>query len=124
MNYYQRILLASLLLALSLFALAALFDSGGEVLVVDQGPVGSGVALDATIQIRFSRPVDRRSAEASFLIVPPVPGRLSWQAEVLFFTPSQPFAAATNYRVIIRPGLRDSRGRVNRSETQWTFRTR
>jgi hypothetical protein len=124
MSYYRRIALIVIGLALAAGALVALLSRGEEIQVVAQSPVGSGVALDAPITISFSRPVDRRSAEASFTLVPPVAGRLSWQGETLVFTPSAPLAPATIYRAIIQPGLRDRLGRANRGETGWSFRTR
>jgi hypothetical protein len=124
MPYYVRILVASLVLAVAVGGLAAFANRPNDVLVIDQSPIGSEIAPDSVIRVTFSRPVDRRSAETHLVLVPTAAGRFSWEGETLIFTPSQPFAAATIYRVTIRAGLRDRQGRVNRGATQWSFRTR
>lgn len=124
MPYYLRIALVSAALAALTIALLATAPRPQEVQVVDQAPSGSGVPLDAEVRVTFSRAVERASAEASFRIVPVVAGGFRWEGETLIFRPREPLAAATNYNVTIRPGLRDARGRPNRAETRWTFRTR
>jgi hypothetical protein len=131
-TYYRRISYLSLGLALAT-ALTALAGSrlaarGREVAqpitVVAQSPNGMDVPLESAISITFSRSVDPESAEAAFVLVPPVPGTVTWQGQTLFFTPSQPFAPQTWYRVTIRPGVTDLDGYVNPWPTSWPFRTR
>jgi hypothetical protein len=124
LTYHRRIALVSVALVIVTAVLVATAPRPGEVTVTEAAPVGSEVALNAVVRIAFSRPVDRASAEASFRIVPIVAGSFSWRDETLVFVPREPLAPATNYNVTIRGGLRDERGRPNRSETRWTFRTR
>jgi len=123
MPYHVRVALFSVALALLTAVVIATLPRPGEVQVVDQAPVGSAIPRTAEVRVTFSRPVDRASAEASFRIVPIVAGSFRWQGETLIFRPQAPLAPATNYNVTLRGGLRDSRGRPNRSETRWTFRT-
>jgi hypothetical protein len=123
MPYSLRLAVVVALLTLTIAVLAALTPRGQEITLVEQSPVGSGVARDSAIRLTFSRPVDRASAEASFRLLPLAAGRFSWEGETLVFTPAQPLAAETTYNVTIRRGLRDRAGRSNRSETRWSFRT-
>jgi hypothetical protein len=70
MPYFMRLGAAVALLALAIAALVALAPRGQDVAVLDQAPVGSGVARDSAIRVTFARPVDRASAEASFRLLP------------------------------------------------------
>jgi hypothetical protein len=121
-NYYIRIAVAALLL----FAIiGVLFWRGrptDEIVFVDVSPIGRA-STDASISIRFSRPVDRQSAEQHFFMFPLVAGTFQWDDTTLFFYPTEALAPGTIYRVYIRRGLRDTSGYVNRSGIEWSFRT-
>ncbi len=124
MTYYARIGLASLVLALLTALLIWRGPQIGDVMVVAFSPTGSTVPAGAAISFTFSRPVDRRSAEQSFVITPVVPGRFFWSDRTLTFRPTRPLEPETSYQVTIKTGLRDAQGRANSTEAVWTFRTR
>jgi Bacterial Ig-like domain len=124
MSYSLRVGLISAMLALATLAAVVLAPKETEISVVAQTPNGSAVALDSAISVSFSRPVERRSAERSFALYPPVRGRFTWRDQTLIFQPFEPLRPKTSYRVTIRPGLRDTRGYTNRFMTSWPFRTR
>lgn len=125
LSYALRVALVSLALAIATWAALAFAPRVDDVVIRAQEPNGSDVALDSHVRITFSRPVDRRSAERSFVLYPPVRGRFSWEGDqTLIFTPSEDLDPQRTYRVTIRPGLLDARGRPNQAETSWPFRTR
>jgi hypothetical protein len=123
-SYSVRIALVVAALAIATIAAIVFAPQVPDVSVVDTQPFGVAPTLESPIRVTFSRPVDKRSAERAFVLYPPARGRLSWPDEqTLLFTPSEPLRPGLNYRVIIRPGLRDLRGYQNRAETAWLFRT-
>ncbi len=124
MSYYLRIALFSAALALATAGLAILGPRGAGVTLVAQAPSGQEVASGAALRLTFSRPVDRRSAEASFRLDPPAPGRFFWDEQTLTFQPSQPLSPNTDYTVTIAAGLQDDSGRANGAPLSWGFRTR
>lgn len=124
MPYYTRIgLLSATLLALTL-GLLRFGPQAAPFTLAAQGPNGDAVAVGATISVTFSRPVDRRSAEASFRVEPPVPGRFFWAERTLTFQPTQLLAPETGYRVSFGTALRDEDGRPIGRDLAWSFRTR
>jgi hypothetical protein len=124
MSYSVRVAVISAVLALATISAVILAPKETEITVVAQTPNGGDVALDSAISVTFSRPVDRRSAERSFALYPPVKGSFTWSDQTLIFQPAEPLRTKTSYRVTIRPGLRDTRGYTNRFMTSWLFRTR
>ena len=63
------------------------------------------------IDIEFSEPVDRGSAERSFRIAPYVRGTFSWdRATVLIFTPATKLPLDTGFSVSLAPGFADLAG--------------
>src|SRR6266511_1804296 len=125
MNYALRITLFSVVLAALTLAAVVFAPRVSDVTVVSQTPGRDQVALDSPISVTFSRPVDQRSAERALVVYPLVKGRFTWQDDrTIVFTPSAPLHPQTFYHITVRPGLRDARGRVNRTETVLSFRTR
>lgn len=124
MSYTLRIIIISATLVVLTVAAIVFAPKIGDITVVAQTPTGSGAALDSTISVSFSRPVDQRSAENAFVLYPPVPGRFAWRGQTMIFQPIDRLQAHTLYRVTIRPGLRDLRGHTNRFMTSWPFMTR
>lgn len=124
MSYYARIALASLLALLLTAGLVAFGPRGAAITLAAQSPAGEEVGAGAPIRLTFSRPIDRRSAEASFRIEPPAPGRFFWEEQTLTFQPAQPLRAETTYTVTLAPGLLDEAGRASSRQLGWSFRTR
>lgn len=124
MSLYFRAAVVSSVLAVLTAAAVLLAPRPEDVRVVDHAPKGNGVPHDAIISITFSRPVDRRSVVASFVLYPPVRGRINWVDDTtMLFVPAEPLAPATEYRVTLQNGLRDARGRANVGESSWPFFT-
>lgn len=71
----------------------------------------SDQALTTTsIEVAFSEPVDRASAQAAFEISPPIVGAFSWSATNLTFTPADRLPLRTAFEVTIGAGVRDRAG--------------
>ncbi len=65
------------------------------------------------IDVEFSEPVDRTSAERRFRIEPYVSGTFSWDRDsVLIFTPGRKLPSATAFAVSVEPGFADRAGNV------------
>ncbi|GAB4438252.1 MAG: hypothetical protein OHK0015_31730 [Chloroflexi bacterium OHK40] len=124
MSYYARIGLLSLALALATAGLLVLGPRSAPVMLVARAPNGDEVAVGSAIRVTFSRPVDRRSAEASFRLDPPAPGRFFWEDRTLTFQPTRPLAPETTYTVRFGAALRDDEGRASAASIGWSFRTR
>lgn len=86
---------------------------------------GSTALTHATIDVEFTEPVERASAESRFRITPSVPGVLSWSGDrVLIFTPSRKLPVATEFAVHLERGFRDREGNVSATDiAAFTFRT-
>lgn len=68
-------------------------------------------ALTTTsIEVDFSEPVQRLTAEAAFAISPAVDGSFSWSSASLTFTPAGRLPLRTAFEVTIGPGVRDAVG--------------
>jgi Tol biopolymer transport system component len=124
MSYYTRIALASAAIALATAALLLFTPRGASITLVAQAPNGDEVAAGSQIRVTFSRPVDRISAEESFRIDPPVPGRFFWEDRTLTYIPSRPLPAETTHTVTFGAGLRGEDGRPISRDLSWQFRTR
>lgn len=124
MPYYLRIGLVCLGLALLTAGLVLFGPRSAPVTLAAQSPLGQEVSVGSPIRVTFSRPVDRRQAEASFRVEPPLTGRFFWDQQSLSFQPAQLLSPETEYRIVFAPGLRDEQGRANSAELSWSFRTR
>lgn len=79
-----------------------------EILSVSPTNLGTGVALDTPIVIRFNQAMDTASTEASFVLRSQVsgdsvPGSFSWNAEqtVMTYTPDERLNLETTYNVLM-----------------------
>jgi hypothetical protein len=91
-------------------------------------PGFKNVALDATIRIPFSRPMDRASVEAGLVFSPTLEGKVAWETDVggediLVFTPLGGLAAETLYQVALSPDIRDASGALLAQPHEWAFIT-
>lgn len=121
--YRMRLIVVSAVLALATLLVLLTAPRQEDVRVADIQPTGEQVPATIVIRVQFARPVERISAERAFVLYPPAPGRFRWEDErTLIYTPLDPLTAGTRYRVTIRPGLRDLRGRINRTPVSWPFR--
>jgi Bacterial Ig-like domain/WD40-like Beta Propeller Repeat len=76
-------------------------------------PIGDEerVALITTsLEVAFSEPVERDSAEQAVRVEPYVAGAATWSGSVLTFTPNEPLELETDYRLIVGDGVRDAAG--------------
>jgi len=64
----------------------------------------------SSVEVDFSEPVDRGSAEAAFAISPRIGGSFSWSAATLTFTPAARLPLRTAFEVSVAPGVRDRAG--------------
>lgn len=126
MSFTTRIAICSGTLALLTLVLILFAPTPAGITLIAQSPGGEGVARNTLISMTFSRPPDKRSAERVFALHPSVAGRFVWRDDVtLVFEPTEPLKEKTMYRVFIRGGLRDTRGRIDyNSYVQWPFWTR
>ena len=82
------------------------------------------VALTTTsIQVVFSEPVDRASAEAAFSLQPNADGAFNWNATTLVFTPEERLPLETEFVVTIQPGVEDAAGNAMEQESSLAFVT-
>jgi hypothetical protein len=124
MTYNLRIAIVSIALALAAVVAIIAAPRWEDVRVVAHTPSGAAASLNSPISITFSREVDQRSAERSFVLYPPVRGRFFWHNErTMGFLPMEPMQPQTNYRITIRSSLRDARGRANQAEISWPIHT-
>lgn len=86
---------------------------------------GRTALTHATVDVEFTEPVERSSAEARFRITPSWPGALSWGGDrVLIFTPSRKLPIATEFAVHLERGFSDLKGNVAATDVPaFSFRT-
>jgi Tol biopolymer transport system component len=113
-----------------LLGLAACSPSAPAIEDVSPHKGDGGVAGDAPIKVTFDRPMDRQSVSSRLKLDPALTGctpsacPITWQDRTLVFShPRNEFRADTRYTIHIKPGYRDSTGRVNTIEHIWEFRT-
>lgn len=116
------VLLAALILILIAVGLAVVAARRG-VSVVENGvaPVGAARGSEP-VRVRFSREMDRASAEAHFSIDPAVPGDFTWSdPQTLVFTPRRALPAGATVTVTIAPGAQSSSGATLDDAVTWQF---
>ena len=82
------------------------------------------VSTLATIEIRFSEPIDPAARSSNLAIEPPVSGSLRWGSRTLRFDPDRTLSASTRYTVRLDGTLRAASGRRLRGPVEWSFDTR
>ncbi|NOK59219.1 MAG: hypothetical protein GFH27_549283n320 [Chloroflexi bacterium AL-W] len=123
-NFYLRIGIVSVSLAIATMSAILFAPRIEEISVIAFEPDVADVPLESILAITFSRPVEHVSAEQAFVLYPTVKGRFEWEDTTLLFVPAESMQTQQNYRITIRPGITDTHGYTNRTETSWTFRTR
>lgn len=84
--------------------------------IVSKGPTGAQEAVDTVVQVNFSKAMD---AQATSLTVDGVPGTMSWDGNLLTFTPASKLAYGTTYKVTL--SAMDGVG--NTIQESWSFTT-
>lgn len=82
------------------------------------------VSVDAHIEVVFSEPMDKVTAENALRISPSVTGNISWDGNKLIFTPDQKLPFQTTYTVRVMVTAQDLAGNPLAQEYAWTFKTR
>ena len=87
----------------------------GEALppqIVETAPLaGQELTLDGSVTFYFDQAMDPASVEAAFAVAPDTPGDLAWPDDsTLVFTPSEPYARATEYTFTIGVGATSAQG--------------
>lgn len=67
----------------------------------------------SSIEVDFTEPVARATAEAAFAISPAVTGSFSWSSASLTFTPATRLPLRTRFQVSVGPGVRDVVGNAS-----------
>jgi hypothetical protein len=86
-------------------------------------PGSRNIALDSTIRIPFTRPMDKASVEEELTISPSLDGTLTWEEDTLVLTPRGGLAPETIYRVSLSPYVRDASGAPLAQSSRWEFMT-
>ena len=75
-------------------------------------PEGGSAPRSATVDVQFSQPMDKASAEAAFALDPPAGGSFAWtwQDRVMVFRPSKPLSCDTAYTAAVSTEARDALG--------------
>jgi hypothetical protein len=81
------------------------------------------VALDSTIRVPFTGPMDRASVEAGLVISPALDGEMTWEEDTLVFVPRGGLASETIYQVSLDADIRDASGAPMAKSRQWAFAT-
>ena len=78
----------------------------------------------SSLEVVFSEPVERPTAQAAFSIDPTVPGSFSWSGTTMVFTPTETLPIETDFTVRLAAGTSDRAGnRMTQPATPFTFRT-
>jgi outer membrane protein assembly factor BamB len=86
-------------------------------------PTGTGVEINIPAKVRFSKPMNKASAENAFSITPLIAGALSWSGNEMTFTPSSNYAYSTQYEINITTAAKDTSGNSLASPFSWNFTT-
>jgi hypothetical protein len=78
----------------------------------------------SSLEVVFSEPVDRPSAQAAFSIKPAIPGSFSWSGTTMVFTPTDTLPLETDFKILLAPGTSDLAGnRMGQPAAAFSFRT-
>jgi hypothetical protein len=99
--------------------------------VVSVSPTGPGVALDATISVTFSEPVEASTISSSTFVVSSgtgagkvtVVGFYGQSASTVTFAPNGGLQPSTTYDVLISTGVKDKAGNALQAAHLWSFTT-
>ncbi len=77
---------------------------------------------NATIEVRFSAPMDRASVQSNVEIAPPVPGTFEWpRPDQMEFRPRRLLEMGAEYTVAVSAFAHDPRGKAYLVPYTWTF---
>jgi hypothetical protein len=117
-------------LAVAAISLGACSPSAPAIEDVSPHKGDGNVPGDAPIKVTFDRAMDRPSVESRFQLDPelttctPSTCPVTWTDRTMTLTHTKvEFQPDTRYQVHIKPGYRDTAGRVNNIEHVWEFRT-
>ena len=124
----------ALLLLLSFAVLAAAAPAKGpgylKVKAFKPRHARTFVALETALQVKFSRPVDRATVSEQTIFLRKLTGSLvpctysDFRGErIVVLTPVAPLEPATDYQIVVRPGLLSTDGRTLRHERHANFFT-
>lgn len=80
-------------------------------------------AVDTSISVTFSRPMDKASTEEAFSISPSAKGKFSWSNNSLVFNPTEDLKYTTTYKITISTKAKDNVGNKISSSYSWSFTT-
>jgi hypothetical protein len=105
----------------------SIFSSSTAPVVNSTGPSSgeSNVPLNRTIEIYFSKAMDKNSVEGSFSIFPPVSGMFLWDGSgrSVIFDPDTALDPIKFYTVTISTGAKDTDGNAMAVKYDWSFLT-
>lgn len=87
---------------------------------VADSAVPSDVSAATTVDVGFSRPMDRSEVEDHFAVNPSAAGDLTWRGNTLVFAPSERLTAGMRYTVSLA-GARDLDGNPLGGQTSFSF---
>lgn len=93
-------------------ALQLVVDSSAPAIVTSVLPCGNRTPRTASVELTFTKPMDRANVEAGFSIQPTVAGTFEWSNNdrTVTFTHSNPFGFATNYACRLLGSVKDATG--------------
>ncbi len=81
------------------------------------------IALDESIRIAFTRPMDHASVEAGLVFSPTLKGEITWEGDTLIFTPQTGLIPNTQYQALLTAEVRDQSGAPLAAPYRWSFTT-
>lgn len=110
---FDRVVLAAVVgLALAIAALSvASARLGPSVDALAAAQTLDGTAVNTSIGVTFTEPMDFQSVERSFRMKPRIRGDFSWSGNELFFIPHRNLAYGSTYTLSVGTGAKDKSGR-------------
>ncbi|MFH0987681.1 MAG: Ig-like domain-containing protein [Patescibacteria group bacterium] len=101
------------------------FETAPPPKIVSLSPTGSNVLTDKNVKIVFNEPMDKKSVEENFSITPSVKGSFSWSSDKksLVFSPSSTLPFQTDFKVVVKKGTRDEKGKYLTKNISFFFST-
>lgn len=128
MSNWRRLDTVVAAVALALLAALALVLWRGDrvsVRIVRTAPAaGAQAAATAPVVIEFGQRMNTASVEDSFSIEPAVDGQFVWNANTLYFMPSQPWQVGQGYTVTLAAGARGQLAHELLQDMNFSFEVR
>lgn len=101
------------------------FKTIGSVKVTNINPTDgwSAVSIHSPVKIAFDQIVDKTSAQAKFSITPEIPGKFSWNGNVMTYTPDSPLSFSKTYKVTLAKGIESKFGLSSKDQFSALFTT-